>query len=89
LISNILKYALIIFGPIVAVLVLYSGFVIIWLGKIPDPTAEQMQMLRNAKARLVKIGIGIAIILSAWVFIATITRELGVKSSYSLLDLFN
>jgi hypothetical protein len=89
LISNILKYALIIFGPIVAVLVLYSGFVIMWLGRIPDPTAEQMQMLRDAKARLVKIGIGIAIILSAWVLIATITRELGVKSSYSLLDLFN
>ena len=89
LISNILKYALIIFGPIVAVLVIYSGFVIMWLGRIPDPTAEQMQMLRDAKARLVKIGIGIAIILSAWVLIATITRELGVKSSYSLLDLFN
>lgn len=88
LISNILRYALIIFGPIVAVLVIYSGFVIMWLGKIPDPTAEQMQMLRDAKARLVKIGIGIAIILSAWVLIATITRELGVKSSYSLLDLF-
>lgn len=89
LISNILRYALIIIGPIIAVLVIYSGFVIIWLGKIPDPTAEQMQMLRDAKGRLVKIAIGIVIILSAWVLIATITRELGVKSSYSLLDLFN
>lgn len=88
LISNILRYALIIFGPIAAVLILYSGFVIMILGRIPDPTAEQEAALRAAKTRLVKIAIGIAIILSAWVLIATITRELGVKSSYSLLDLF-
>lgn len=88
LISNILRYALIIFGPIAAVLILYSGFVIMILGRIPDLTEEQMKALRGAKTRLVKIAIGIAIILSAWVLIATITRELGVKSSYSLLDLF-
>jgi hypothetical protein len=88
LISNILKYAIIIIGPIIAILVIYSGFLIMWLGKIPDPTAEQMAMLRKAKTRLLDIGIGIVIILSAWVIIATITRELGVKESYSLLDLF-
>lgn len=89
LISNILKYAIIIMGPIIAILAMYFGMIIIWTGKIPDPTSEQMARLQAAKAGLVKVAIGIAIILSAWVLIATITRELGVKESYTLLDLFN
>ncbi len=87
LIANIIKYALIIIGPIIAIMVIASGFIIMIYGKIPDPTSEQKAILKGAKQRLVKIGIGILIILSAWILIATITRELGVKEGYTLLDL--
>lgn len=89
LISNILHYAIIIIGPIIAVLALYYGFMIMILGRIPDRTAEQQANLNAAKAGLVKIAIGIVIILSGWVIIATITSELGVKSNYTLLDVFS
>lgn len=88
LISNVLRYALIIFGPIVAILAAVTGFQIMWYGRIPDPTAEQSAAFKAAKARMVKIAIGLLIILSGWVLIATITRELGVKESYTFLDLF-
>ena len=89
LISNILHYAIIIIGPIIAVLALYYGFMIMILGRIPDRTAEQQARLNAAKAGLVRIAIGIIIILSGWVIIATITTELGVKSNYTLLDVFS
>lgn len=87
LISNVIRYALIIFGPIVAILVAITGFQVIWYGRLPDPTAEQSAAFKAAKARLVKIAIGLVIMLSGWIIIATITRELGVRDSYTLLDL--
>ncbi|NBV42657.1 hypothetical protein EBR96_07820, partial [bacterium] len=88
LIANVIKYALIILGPIIAIIFIYSGFTIMIYGKIPDPTQEQKAILKGAKQRLVRIAIGLLIILSAWVAIATITRELGVKEEYTLLDVF-
>ncbi len=88
LISNVLRYGMIILGPIIAVLAAVTGFQIIWYGRLPDPTAEQSQAFKNAKARMVKIAIGILIMLSGWVLIATITRELGVRKDYTFLDLF-
>ncbi len=88
LISNVMRYALIIFGPIVALLACWTGLQVMWYGRLPDPTAEQILALQNAKARLVKIMLGLVIILSGWVIVATIMRELGVKEAYSFIDLF-
>lgn len=88
LISNVLRYVMIIFGPIVAVLAAVTGFQIMWYGRLPDLTSEQSAAFKAAKARMVKIAIGLLIILSGWVLISTITRELGVKDSYTLLDVF-
>jgi hypothetical protein len=59
-----------------------------WYGRLPDPTAEQSTAFKNAKTRMVKIAIGILIMLSGWVLIATVTRELGVREDYTFLDLF-
>jgi hypothetical protein len=89
LISNIVTYGLILIGPLVAIMAMYSGAMIIVLGKNPDPTGELMKQLANHKARLVKIAIGIAIILMSYVIITTILRELGVKKEYQLLDVIS
>lgn len=89
LISNVIQYGLIILGPIVAIIAMWSGAQIIWLGKMPDKNSEQMQAFNNAKQRLVRIAIGLFIILIAWTIIATILNELGVKKEYILLDIFS
>ena len=88
MISNVIQFMLIIMVPIIAGLIMYSGFIIIWLGKIPDPTSEQSAMLRRAKGTLVRIAIGVTIILLAYTLIATILRELDVKPAYVLLNIF-
>lgn len=89
LISNLIQYGIIIIGPIVAILAMYSGFQIMILGRIPDKNSEQFQRFKAAQARLVKIAIGLAIMLSGYILITTITRELGVKETYTFLDLLS
>lgn len=86
LISNIVTYGLILIGPVIAVMAMYSGAMIIILGKNSDPTGDISRQLASHKARLVKIAIGIAIMLMSYVIISTIIRELGVKKEYQLLD---
>lgn len=89
LIANVIQFGLIMIGPIVAILAMYAGAMIIWLGRLPDPTSEQMKTLKKYKAMLVRAAIGILIIVLAWTLIATILRELGVKSNYILLDILS
>lgn len=89
LIGNVIKYGLIILGPIVALIVIYSGLTIIILSSSNDPTGNIKKRISTEKARLAKIALGVAVILSAYLIIATIVRELGVKDSYHMLDLFN
>ncbi len=89
LIANVIQFGLIMIGPIVAILAMYAGAMIIWLGKIPDPTAEQSQRLRDAKKVLVRAAIGLVIIVTAWTMISTILIELGVQKGYILLDIFS
>ena len=86
LIGNIFKYAIIILGPIVAIVAMYAGAMIIWLKKLPDMNSDQMASLQKYKTLLVRVAVGVLIILSAWILIATIIRELDVKPNYSLLD---
>jgi len=88
LIANVIQYAVIIIAPIIAIMVMYAGAMIIWLGKIPDKTSAQMKKLREYQGQLVRIAIGILIMLSSYMIVATILRELGVQSSHILLNLF-
>jgi hypothetical protein len=89
LIGNVIKYGLIILGPIVALIVIYSGITILVLSGSNDPTGNIKNRIKSEKARLVKIALGVAIILSAYLIFATIIRELGVKASFHMLDIFN
>ena len=89
LIANIITFSIIILGPIAAIAILYAGFMIIVTSWSKDPTEEIMQKRRHYMNLLLRIGIGVAIILSAWIIVATILRELGVKPAYILLDIFN
>jgi hypothetical protein len=89
LVSNVINYALIMLAPIIAVFIMYTGVMIIIYGKKQDPTGAVMAKLKEYKERLGKIAVGILIILFAWIFIATILRELGVKPNYILLDVFS
>jgi hypothetical protein len=87
LIANILKYALILLGPVVALVAMYAGAMIIWLKKLPDMNSNQMLSLQKYKTLLIRVAVGILIILCAWLIIATIIRGLDVKPNYHLLDL--
>lgn len=89
LIANVIRYALIIIGPIVAIIAMFSGAMIMFLGSKSDPSMDVMNKLRQYKAWFFRAGIGLLIILSAWIIVATILRELGVKPEYVLLDLFS
>ncbi len=88
LISNVMQYMLIIIGPIAAILMMFAGFMIVWLGKIPDPSKEIMDKLRGYKTLMLRIVVGVLIMLLAWTIVATILNGLGVKKEYILLDLF-
>lgn len=89
LISNVIQYAVIIIGPIIGIFVIYSGFMIMWLGKDGDPTAEIMAELKKHKQRLLRIAIGVAVMLSSYLIVMTIIRELGVKPEYTLIDIIS
>lgn len=89
LVANIINFALVIIGPIIAVFLMYTGVMIIIYGKKSDPTEEVMKKLKKYKEQFFRIGLGIIIIIFAWTIIATILRELGVKPNYIMLDLFS
>ena len=89
LISNVLHYAIVILGPIIACIILYSGAMIIWLSGSSDPTGQMKKDIKKHGMRLLQVLVGILIILLAWVIVATILRELGVKANYSFLDLLS
>jgi hypothetical protein len=89
LVANIINFALVIIGPIIAIFLMYTGAMIIIYGKKHDPTGGAMEKLKKYKQQFFRIGLGIIIIIFAWTIIATILRELGVKPNYIMLDLFS
>jgi hypothetical protein len=89
LIANVIQYALIIIGPIIAIVCMYAGAMIIWLNYNSDPTAEIMAQIKKYYAILVRAAIGLFIIMIAWVLVATVIKELGVKPEFVLLDVFS
>jgi hypothetical protein len=88
LVANVINYALLLLGPIIAIYAMYLGVMIIIEGKAKDPTSAMMKRLEDHKKQLGRIVIAVIIILFAWTLIATIIRELGVKPNYVLLDVF-
>jgi len=80
---------LIIIGPIIAVVVMFSGAMILWLNYDSDPTAEIEKQKKKYFGILGRAAIGLGIVLIAWVLVATLIKELGVKPEFVLLDLFN
>lgn len=89
LIANVIQYALIIIGPIIAIVIMGAGAMIIWLNWSSDPTQEIKDQIKKYWGILVNACIGIGIILIAWVLVATIIKELGIKPEFILLDLFS
>lgn len=89
LVANVIQYALIIFGPILAMVVMFAGAMILWLNWSSDPTEEIKTQIKKYWGILVNAGIGVFIIVIAWVLVATLIKELGVKPEFVLLDLFN
>jgi hypothetical protein len=71
------------------IFIIYSGFMIMWLGKDGDPTAEVMAQLKKHKQRMLKIAIGIAVMMSSYLIVMMIIKELGVKPEYTLIDIIS
>lgn len=89
LVANVIQYALIIIGPIIAVVVMFAGAMILWLNYSKDPGPAIESEINKYKAILVRAIIGVFIIMIAWVLVATLIKELGVKPEFVLLDLFS
>ncbi len=89
LVTNVIQYALIIIGPIIAVVVMFAGAMILWLNYDSDPTAKIEAQKKKYFGILGRAAIGLGIVLIAWVLVATLIKELGVKPEFVLLDLFN
>ena len=89
LIANIIQFALIIIGPIIAIIVMFAGAMVLWLNYNSDPTEEITKQKKKYIGILTRAAIGIFIVMIAWVLVATVLKELGVKQEYVLLDLFS
>lgn len=89
LITNIIQYALIIIGPIIAMICMFSGAMILWLNYNSDPTTGIQKQIKYYWGILVRAIIGLFIIMIAWVIVATVIKELGVKPAFVLLDVFS
>ncbi len=87
LITNVIQGILLLIGVVATILAMYSGFMIIWLGKTSDPGPAVEEAIRKYSKQLLNIVIGLVIIVCAFLIVSTIIRELGVKSDYSLLDI--
>lgn len=89
LIENIVTYTVTIISIVVGIYAIYSGVMIIWLGKDGDPTAAISAEIKKHKQQLLRIAVGVAIMASSYLIVLTIVRELGVREEYTLLDVIN
>lgn len=79
LVGNIIDYIFILIIPITAAMCVYTGFSLIINRKKSDE-------LTLAKSRLLKLGIGLAVIFLAFAGIASLYKALGISGDYILLD---
>ncbi len=89
LVANVIQYALIIIGPIILLVCVSAGVMIIWLNWQSDPTQEIKDQIKKYYGILVRAVIGLFIIMIAWVIVATVIKELGIKPEFVLLDVFS
>ena len=89
LIANVIQYFLIIIGPIIAVVVMFSGAMVLWLNYQSDPTNEIQEQKKKYIGILTRAAVGLFIVMIAWVLVATIIKALGVKPEFVLLDVLS
>lgn len=80
LIDRAWKFVFIMIIPIAAIAFAYAGFLLMFQGSSP----EKRKLARNI---FIKVFIGIAVVLSAFLLVKTILVTLGVDQANSLLDL--
>ena len=80
LIDRAWKFVFIMIIPIAAIAFAYAGFLLMFQGASP----EKRKLARNI---FIKVFIGIAVVLSAFLLVKTILVTLGVDQANSLLDL--
>lgn len=80
LVERIINFIIILIIPISAIAFVYAGALLLFSGASPDKRSK-------AKSVFLKVAIGIAIILAAWLIVKTILVSLGVDSGLLLLDL--
>ena len=68
---------------------MFAGAMVLWLNYNSDPTEEITKQKKKYIGILTRAAIGIFIVMIAWVLVATVLKELGVKQEYVLLDLFS
>jgi len=82
LIERGIKFIFIMIIPIAAIAFAYAGFLLLFQGSNPEKR-------KHARDILIKVLIGIAIVLAAWLIVKTILVSLGVDQSSIWLDLSN
>lgn len=73
LFNRILKYFIFLFGPIATAMVCYAGFIYLKSSDNPD-------MLKHAKDMIKNIGIGIFLVLGAWLIVYEFMNKLLVDT---------
>ena len=80
LINNLIEFILLMILPISAIMFAYAGFLLMTQGSKSGSRDKAKQIFIN-------VGIGIVLVLGAWLIVATILNTLGVPDAYSWLDL--
>jgi len=81
LIQQVIEYIFILTIPITAIVFAYAGFLYITSGENPKKRED-------AKNAMIKVVVGIAVVMSAWLIVTLIVRTLGASSATTrFLDL--
>ncbi|MBP6925797.1 MAG: hypothetical protein KBC22_01920 [Candidatus Pacebacteria bacterium] len=82
LIQRLMKFIFILIIPIAAIAFTYAGFLLLFQGSNPEKR-------KHARDIIIKVVIGIAIVLAAWLIVRTVLVSLGVTQDWALIDLGN
>lgn len=82
LIQRLTKFIFILIIPIAAIAFTYAGFLLLFQGSNPEKR-------KHARDIIIKVIIGIAIVLAAWLIVRTVLVSLGVTQNWALIDLDN
>lgn len=82
LIKRGMNFIFIMIIPIAAIAFSYAGYLLLFQGSKPESRTK-------ARDVILKVFIGIAIVLAAWLIVKTILVSLGVTQTWALIDLGN